>query len=654
MKQAIISTVRERCKTCYTCVRECPAKAICITSGQAEVIHSRCINCGNCVRVCSQNAKVVISSVDEVEQLLGSSEKTAAIVAPSFPAEFRERECLKLPGLLREMGFDYIYEVGFGADLVAREYKKILEQENTNSYIATSCPAVVSFVEKYYPELVEKLAPIVSPMIATARVLKKIHGAELKIVFIGPCIAKKREKERNGLKGEIDEVLTFNELKELSSRKRIILENINESGFDEPLAGVGSLFAISGGFLQAADIREDFIQENIITANGRINFVEAFKEFSRGYLNARVLETLSCEGCILGPGVTSDAPLYERRHLVSQYVKGKMKSFDAEKFRQDLKKFEDIDLSCEFFPDCQSIEVPPDELVRTVLQKLGKSDKNDELNCGACGYETCRDHAIAIVKGFAESEMCLPYTIEKLKRTITDLKNIKETLNHREKLASMGQLSAGIAHELNNPLGIILMYSNMILEEAENCENTREDLQVILNQANRCKKIVSGLLNFSRQNKLIKNTTDLAELVQNCVDSIYIPPNININIIQQDNNVHADIDKDQISQVIINLVNNSIDAMEETGGKIDIILGREGENTFFTVTDTGPGIPEKYRKQIFDPFFTTKRMGKGTGLGLSVSYGIIKMHYGSIDVKSNTDPNAGETGTSVKILLPEK
>jgi two-component system NtrC family sensor kinase len=654
MREPVITTIREKCRTCYTCVRECPAKAISITSGQAEIIKERCISCGNCVKVCSQKAKIIRSSISQVEALLAGPYKTAAIVAPSFPIQFGLDEVDKAPGVLRAVGFDYVNEVAFGADLVTMEYKKLLEDKSGNSYIATTCPTVVTYVEKYFPELVDKLAPIVSPMIATARALRKIHGDDLKIVFIGPCIAKKNEILRDDLQNEVDEVLTFAETREMLANHGVFRNNTEPSYYDPPYAGEGALFALSGGFLQTADLREDFITENVITANGKINFVEAIKEYSKGYLNTRLLETLACEGCILGPGVSNtESPLYERRHHVCQYVKTKVKNLNREEHQENMKKFADIDLSCKFSPDKQSTEDISDEKLKEILRKMGKSEKSDELNCGACGYETCVRHATAVKNGLAEFEMCLPYTIEKLKKTIVDLKNIKEALDHKEKLANMGQLSAGIAHELNNPLGIILMYANIVLEEAQCADSTKEDLQTILTQANRCKKIVSGLLNFSRQNKIVKTPTDICELIQNCADSIRVPESVQLEVISPGLELMAEIDKDQITQVIINLMNNAMDAMEEKGGKLEVITGQDDESVFFMVKDNGPGIPEKYKKQIFDPFFTTKQMGKGTGLGLSVSYGIIKMHSGSIDVDSNTDANLGRTGTTVKVTLPK-
>ena len=171
----LVTTIREKCRRCYTCVRECPAKAIQIEDGQASVIQTRCIGCGNCVTVCSQNAKQVLSGIEDTEELLAGDAPVAAIVAPSYPAEFTECSTAGLVGALRDLGFASVHEVSFGADLVAAEYVRLLEQDD-GRHIATTCPAVVSYVRKYHPDILDRLAPIVSPMLAIARVLHKKYG----------------------------------------------------------------------------------------------------------------------------------------------------------------------------------------------------------------------------------------------------------------------------------------------------------------------------------------------------------------------------------------------------------------------------------------------------------------------------------------------
>ncbi|NLE58775.1 MAG: histidine kinase, partial [Planctomycetes bacterium] len=186
----LVTTIREKCRMCFTCVRECPAKAIRIEGGQAMVIKERCIACGNCLQVCSQSAKQMVDSTDELQDLLGSGREVIACLAPSFSAAFADLDPGRVVAAVRKLGFRFVCEVAFGADLVAERYRRILEEHNGKRYIATTCPALVEFVEKYYPELVPALAPIVSPMVAMARVLRVLHGPDMKIAFIGPCIAK--------------------------------------------------------------------------------------------------------------------------------------------------------------------------------------------------------------------------------------------------------------------------------------------------------------------------------------------------------------------------------------------------------------------------------------------------------------------------------
>lgn len=654
----LVTTIKERCRVCYTCVRECPAKAIRIAVGQAEVIPERCIGCGNCVRVCSQHAKQVYDSVDQVARILDSGERIAACLAPSFPAEFFDMEPSKLVGMLRALGFHYVNEVAFGADLVAKEYYRLLSETSGKRFIATTCPAIVEFVERYHPRLVKSLAPIVSPMVATARVLREMHGADLKIIFIGPCIAKKGESVAGMNGGEIDGVLTFVELRQLFRQKQITPQMVQPEDFDLPHAGAGALFPISRGMLQAANISEDLIQGEVVAAEGRMEFVEAIKEFETGHLDARLLEILCCEGCIMGSGMSCDAPLFSRRSRISQHVRKRKEMVDLSELQKSFERFAQMNLRTSFTPNDQRIPMPSYDELSEIMARMGKYSLEDELNCGACGYDTCREHAVAIFKGLAESEMCLPYIIEQLRKTVRDLAvsndqlaSTQEALMQSEKLASMGQLAAGIAHEVNNPLGVVLMYAHMLLEECDQKSQIRDDLTMIVEQADRCKKIVSGLLHFARQNKVLLNSTDLRELVERSLRSVPIPDGITVQIEHQLENPRADLDKDQMTQVLVNLISNAVAAMP-AGGVLTIRTSGDDTQVQISVSDTGIGIPKENLSKIFEPFFTTKQMGKGTGLGLAVTYGIIKMHRGDIRVESNANPDAGSTGTTFTIALP--
>lgn len=653
----LVTTIKYKCRTCYTCVRECPAKAIRISDGQAEVIPERCIGCGNCVKVCSQNAKQVHSSIPNVRQILKSKDKVVAIVAPSFPAEFFDSNYRKILGKIKSLGFDYINEVGFGAELVARKMKELLEKSD-KKYIATTCPSVFGYIKRYNPELLSNLAPVVSPMIATARVLKKIHGNQLKVIFIGPCISKKGEAYADEVKGDIDDVLTFYELKKMFE---LFPENLEhpEVEFDLPLAGKGNLFPIRRGMLATAEIEEDLISGDVVSANGKEHFIDAVQEFAAGSLDAKLLEVLCCDGCIMGAGMTTKEPLYKRRTRISKYVRAVSKQRDDKKLQENINLYKDIDISRVFYDDNQKVINPDEKTLSDILSKMGKLQKGDELNCGACGYESCRKHALAIYKGLAEPQMCLPYVIDKLNVTIKELNISDEKLDdtrtaliQAEKLASMGQLAAGIAHEVNNPLGTVIMYSNLLKESNTIDTETHEDLEMIVSEANRCKKIVSGLLDFARKNKVNVKNVNIPEMMDRFLKTIRIPEYIDVEIINNiRENPNAFIDHDQIIQVVTNLVNNSLHVMPEKG-KLTITVNGDDENIKLTIADTGSGIPQKNLSKIFEPFFTTKKAGQGTGLGLSVIYGIIKMHNGDISVKSNTDAEKGPIGTCFNIRLP--
>jgi signal transduction histidine kinase/Fe-S-cluster-containing hydrogenase component 2 len=655
-----VQTIKEHCRVCYTCVRECPAKAIGISDGQARVIPERCIGCGNCARVCSQKAKQVLDGTRQVAHLLAQGGEVAALLAPSFAAEFEECSYEKVVGMTQALGFRYVHEVGFAADLVAQRYRLLLLGDNKANYIATTCPALVGYVERYYPDLVPRLAPIVSPMIAAARVLHQIYGSEVPVVFIGPCIAKKGEAASEQIAGDVAAVLTFTEFRQMLSEAGIQPDTVPPADFDPPWSGPGGLFPISRGLLQAAGIDEDLMDSKVMATDGRTNFVDAIQAAASNSLDVRLLEILCCNGCIMGAGMTTNATLFHRRSLVGQYVRKHWTDLRKEQWERDLATFSGVDLSRKFAVYDQRIAQPSREEVSRILARMGKAKPEDELNCGACGYDSCVQHAMAIHFRLAETEMCLPYTIEKLRHTVKELAvshqqlvSTQEALMHSERLASMGQLAAGVAHEVNNPLGIVLFHSHMLLEQAEKFPEWREDLDMIAEQADRCKKIVVRLLHFARQNKAVFRTVDICKLMQRSVKAYPFPSGIQAQVEPRIENPKVDLDPDQINQVITNLFSNACDAMAD-GGTLNIAIEGNENHVWFSIKDTGGGISKENQSKIFEPFFTTKQIGKGTGLGLAVTYGIVKMHRGDITLISNNDPSAGQTGTQFTVKLPRK
>jgi signal transduction histidine kinase len=250
-------------------------------------------------------------------------------------------------------------------------------------------------------------------------------------------------------------------------------------------------------------------------------------------------------------------------------------------------------------------------------------------------------------------------TIEKLHSYLETLENrnielasMKDALKHSEKLATMGQLSAGIAHEVNNPLGVVLMYSNILKDECDPDSEIYKDLETIASQAHRCKTILAGLLNFARKNELNKTMIKLNSFFENVKKSVILPKGVNLIVSHENADFEVELDESQMIQVFVNFINNAVDAMKSSG-EIRITTGTDRQSVIFIIEDTGPGITEENQKRLFEPFFSTKQMGKGTGLGLAVVYGIIKMHRGKIKVESNADASKGKTFARFIVNLPK-
>lgn len=656
----IITTIPEKCRRCYTCVRECPVKAIKVEHGQATVIETRCIACGNCIKVCAQKAKKIENSAPTVREMLDRKERVFACLAPSFPAAFADNSPGQIISALRELGFEEVWNVAFGADLVSREYTKLFHEikDNGKTFIASPCPAIVSLVEKYLPSLVDSLAPIVSPMIATGRAIRKRHGDDVRIVFIGPCTAKKAEIRDSHVAGVVDIAMTYSGLTKMFEDAGIVPSKLPKSAFDGPRAFFGEAFPIPGGLLKAANLSADVLKNDIISTEGKDRVLGVLYELVNSRKQALFVDALFCEGCISGPVMQNELSVFARKQILINFINELKVDTSKDDERRALEEFGDLDLSRSFAPRPIVLPQPSEEDIAKVLHSMKKYSPEDQLNCGSCGYSTCREKAIAVYQDLAEAEMCLPYLVEELESICEELKNsnkdlakAQERLIQTERLASLGQLSAGVAHEINNPLGTILLFSNVLLKQLEPGDRKQENIRMIASEATRCKNIVRGLLDFARQSRVSKSPTNVTEIIKDVVKvqkAVAEAANVTLTHEIQDDLPLMMIDPAQVKQLMVNLVQNGIDATPEKGAvKVSARLLEKGDFVEIKVSDNGCGIPRENLSKIFTPFFTTKKMGKGTGLGLAIAYGVVKMHSGDISIESEEGK-----GTTISIKLP--
>ncbi len=401
----VVFTNKARCRDCYRCVRVCPVKAIRMKEGQAFVVDTLCISCGTCIRECPQGAKTFRQDLEKARQIMDEKSGAVAVsVAPAFAAVFSEWERLRLPSALRKLGFSFVAETAVGAFEVARRSAELAAELRAESRIMTACPAVVRYVEMYRPELVDRLLPVVSPMIAHGRHLKKKLGERTQVIFVGPCVAKKAEAARPELADAVDCVLTFSELREWFTLAGIDLRRCEESSFDEQPAGSARLFPLAGGAAHTGGLETDVLSPRLITVTGVEDLGDVLDTLPNPATGPFLLEPLFCrQGCINGPAISGEAaPVFTRRQQLQTYAD----SHPAKGPRPDLP---DSLLATSFTGDaCWKSEVPETE-IRRILNLTGKAGPDEELNCGSCGYVTCRDKAIAVVRGMAEVEMCIPY-----------------------------------------------------------------------------------------------------------------------------------------------------------------------------------------------------------------------------------------------------
>ena len=424
-----IITVKENCRKCYACVRNCPVKAIRVHRNYAEVISDRCIGCGNCIKSCSQKAKVIADHVEDCRQLLAADNPPIAILGCSHPAFFHDLRSGQLVTGLRRLGFAEVHEGAAGVDLLRDSYRKNLEKNQPYPLITTHCPTIVDLIEKHYPQLLKNLIGIVSPMVAIGRFIKSRTSTDTPIVYVSSCIAGKFEITSEQTEGAVDCVISYQELSQMFKDRNLDLKRLGETAFDGIQPQRGRLFAISGGPFKSFDIASEIINQNYVETEGEENAMEVIKDLAAGRISPKVVDIRFCNGgCIGGPGKNNRLTTFSKRNLIiEQHLNENVY------YRTKSNYLADIPLPSftkSFSNKHERPKTPSSERLRQILQATNKHETKDELNCGACGYTTCREHAVAVYRELADGDMCLPYSLKRLEEDHIKLTQKYELAQH--------------------------------------------------------------------------------------------------------------------------------------------------------------------------------------------------------------------------------
>lgn len=389
---------KSNCKNCYKCIRHCPVKAIRFSGNQAHIIGNECILCGQCFVVCPQNAKEIVDETEKVKVLLQSGSPVIASVAPSFAANYEGVGINAVRKALKKLGFYDAEETAVGATIVKTEYERMLKEDERDVIITSCCHSVNLLIQKHYPEALEYLADVVSPMQAHCKDIKS-RFPNAKTVFIGPCVAKKDEAEHYD--GIVDAVLTFEELTEWLKAESVEFE----PDMDSDLCSRARFFPTAGGILKTMSL--DTPGYSYLAIDGVDNCVAALKDVINGRIHKCFIEMSACVGsCVGGPVMEK----YHRCSAVKDYIAIANYAGDKD-FEVSQPKAIELKKSFEMIE--QRSLMPSDTEISNVLRQMGKFKPSQELNCGSCGYNTCREKAIAVCQGKAEISMCLPFLKDK-------------------------------------------------------------------------------------------------------------------------------------------------------------------------------------------------------------------------------------------------
>ena len=395
-----IYTTANECQDCYKCVRHCHCKAIRIVNARAAVIPELCVSCGECVKVCPAEAKKIRSDLSRAQYLLHSGAKVYASIAPSYVGYFKDIPIGRLAAALKRLGFVGASETAIGAQFVSAQTAELLKQAGPGVYLSTACPASVDFIRKYYPAWTDNFLPVTSPVMAHCKYLKQIYGDDIKIIFVGPCAAKKNEADRNP--DDLSLAITFAALESWLKSEGLSLDKMNEEPLVPVQAEEGRVYSIEGGMNET--LRSPEVDARLLAVSGLPNIARLIEKVDLATLKESgskiFVEMLACDGgCVNGPVMGRE----------SSRIDILLETAAHAPHRSSVGREVPVNIQQLIYPDRHSEPQPEEAAILQALHRIGKYSAEDELNCGGCGYNSCREFAKAMLDGKAETSMCLSY-----------------------------------------------------------------------------------------------------------------------------------------------------------------------------------------------------------------------------------------------------
>jgi iron only hydrogenase large subunit-like protein/nitrogen-specific signal transduction histidine kinase len=645
----------EKCVGCNKCLSNCPVISANIAylvdgNNKIKVDTEKCIHCGECIKVCDHNARSFKDDTERFFQDLSNGKKLSVIAAPSLIVNFHEYK--KLLGYLKNLGVNLIYDVSFGADITVWAYIRTMKKDNLNTIIAQPCPSIVNYIEKYQPELIEKLAPIHSPMICTAIYMKRYANIQDDIAFLSPCVAKADEINDKNTYGYVKYNVTFKKLTEYLEANHVDISQYEECNFDDIGCSLGFLFSRPGGLKENIEshIKDAWIRQ-INGTQHAYNYLEDYKNnLKQKKPIPLVVDILNCSyGCNFGTGTcnkcNSSANIDEIDYKLNKLKNIKKTDKDGKLIPKKINfvhDYFDKNLKLEDFKRLynQNISVndiiePSDKQYDEIFIKMNKhTEESRNINCSVCGYGYCKTMAKCIHNGLNVLSNCIDY-------------NKKEVINEHHLLEAKNEFFANISHELRTPLNVI--YSVLQLQKTYYNNLTVDDIakynKIIKQNCLRLIKLVNNLIDLSRIEagffKPLFRMENIVSEVENIALSITTyAENKKMNLVfdTEMEELYFNCDANLIERIMLNLLSNSVKYGKENGTIKVYIYKADLNNVTISVKDDGIGIPEKMQKKIFERFqrvdTSLSRKSEGSGIGLSLVKSLVEIQGGTISCKS--------------------